>query len=180
MKQQRKRKGFSLIELMIAMAVLLIIVGALVVSGGRALRAANESSAAQNVSSLASDEQAFQHGNQGYSPLATNLGGSEVQSTVAATFAADQEVPTALAAKLDAGATNGGYTIIYKAGPTTFVNDAGNTVATTFEFTSIPNSINSGTKAWCSDPSGTWSNNLGTGATPASGAGCKTDGFLNQ
>ena len=180
MKKQRRDGGFSLIELMIAMAILLVIVGALVVSGGRALRASQETAAAQNVSSLASDEQAFQHAWQGYSPLATNLGGSETQSTTAATFSADQEVPTAQASKLDAGFTNGAYIVTYHAGATTFVDSASNTVATTFEFTAIPNSVNSGTKAYCSDPSGTWFNQLGTGATIVSGAGCKTDGYLSQ
>jgi|SRR5579862_5497680 len=176
----RRSGGFSLIELMIAMAVLLVIVGALVVSGGRAMRASQETAAQQNVSSLASDVQAFQHAWQGYPPLATNLGGSENQSTVAATYAADQEIPTTQANALDAGYTNGGYIITYKAGGTTFNDAAGNAVFPSFEFTAIPNSTNSGTKAACSDPSGVWFNALGTGATVATGAGCKADGFLDQ
>ena len=89
-------------------------------------------------------------------------------------------MPTAQASKLDAGFTNGAYIITYHAGATTFVDSAGNTVASTFEFTAIPNSVNSGVKAYCSDPSGTWFNQLGTGATIVSGAGCKTDGYLSQ
>lgn len=162
------------------MAVVLILVAGLVVSSARAMRASRETAAAQNVATLANDEQAFQHAHSGYSPLATNLGGSENSATLSATFAADQEVPTFEATALDAGYTTSGYIVTYKSGATTFVNADGNTVSNAFEFTAIPNAVGNGTKSFCSDPSGSWYNELGTGATVSSGAGCKTDGYTAQ
>jgi len=158
----------------------LILVSALVIAGSRSLRAANESSAGQNVSTLASNATAFQQAWQGFPPASTNLGGLEVAGTTAATFAADQEITTTEAAALGTGFVNGNYTVLYKPGPTTFVDSAGNTVATTFEFTAIPINVSSGTKAYCSDPTGVFFNSLGTGATPASGAGCNTDGYTSH
>ena len=179
--RKKQSKGFSLIELLIAMAVLLVIVGALIVSGQRAIRAANTTASQQSVSSLASSAQAFSHGWQGFPTLATQMGGQEVSATTAATFAADQEIPTAEAALLDGGTyVNGGYKFSFKAGPDTFVDSAGNTVSAEFEFTAIPISISSGTTAACSDQTGVWTNPTGgPGATVASGAGCRTDGYLS-
>lgn len=162
------------------MAVVLILVGGIAFAGSRVARAGRETTAAQNVATLASHEATFSHAWQGYSPLATNLGGSESSATAAATFAADQEIPTAQASQLDAGYVNGNYKIVYKPGPNTFTDSAGNVVASSFEFTAIPVDIAAGTKAYCSDPSGTWFNTLGTGATSASGGGCKNDSYLNQ
>ena len=165
---------------MVSLTILLVIVGASVLAGGRALRASNETAAAQSVTSLAGAENTFSHEWGGYSTVATNLGGSELAATTAATFNADQEISTTQASKLDTGYVNGNYSFVYKSGGTTFTDDAGNQVASSFEFTGIPVGSNSGTRAECSDPSGTWSNTLGTGATPASGAGCKTDGYVSQ
>ena len=180
MRTRNKNRGFSLIEIMLVMGIILILVAATTVLASRGIRAANETTAAQNVSTLANNEAAFQHSWQGYSPAGTNLGGGENSSTVAATFAADQEVPTVESNQLDAGYVQSGYTILYKPGAVTFKDSAGNTVSTSFEFTAIPISVSSGTKAECSDPSGVWHNELGVGATPATGAGCKTDGYTEQ
>jgi prepilin-type N-terminal cleavage/methylation domain-containing protein len=184
MKKQNRRHGsqaaFSLIELMIGMAVVLILSSAIAFAGGRVARAGRETTAVQNISTLASHEATFSQAWQGYSPAGVNLGGSEVLATVAATFAADQEISTAEAALLDAGYVNAGYSIIYKPGPNTFADSTGNTVSSSFEFTAIPTAIAQGTKAFCSDPSGSWFNTLGVGATVATGAGCKTDGYLSQ
>jgi prepilin-type N-terminal cleavage/methylation domain-containing protein len=171
--------GFSLIELLIAMAVVLVLVSALVVSGARAARASRETSAAQSVATLASVEQNFEHAWQGFSPLGTNLAGSELAGTTPATFAADEDLSTTQANALDAGFTQNGYKIIYKAGPTTFTDSSGNTVSNSFEFTAIPTNT-SDIKSYCADPTGVWFNTLGTGATIATGAGCKTDGYISQ
>ena len=179
-KQSRKERGFSLIELLIAMAVVLILVGALVVAGSRSLRASNESAAGQNVQTLASSAAAFQGAWQGFPPASSNMGGLELASTAQATFAADQELTTTEATALATGYTNGNYNIIYKPGANTFTDSAGNVVSTTFEFTAIPNAVSSGTKSYCSDPTGIFFNALGTGATPASGAGCNTDGYTSH
>jgi prepilin-type N-terminal cleavage/methylation domain-containing protein len=175
----KRQQGFTLVELMLAMAVVLILVGGIVLAAGRVSRAARETTATQNVTTLATQENTFFHAWQGYSPAATNLGGSELSATTQATFAADQEIPTFEAAQLDAGYTNAGYKIVYKPGTNSFADSAGNTVFSSFEFTGIPQNI-SDTKAVCSDVSGTWFNTAGSGATAASGAGCKTDGYTNQ
>jgi prepilin-type N-terminal cleavage/methylation domain-containing protein len=179
MKKQRKERGFTLIELMLSMAVVLILVGGIVLAASRVARAARETTASENVTQLANQENTFFHEWQGYSPLATNLAGSELSATTQATFSADQELPSVEANALDAGYTNGGYKITYKAGGGSFADGAGNTVYSSFEFTAIPQNI-SDVKATCSDPSGSWYNSLGTGATPASGSGCKQDGYLSH
>jgi prepilin-type N-terminal cleavage/methylation domain-containing protein len=179
---RKGERGFSLIELLIAMAVVLVLVSALVIAGSRALRASDESAAGTNVQTLASSATAFQQAWQGFPPAAANMGGLEVAATTAATFAKDQEITTTEAAALGTapGYVNGGYNVLYAPGATTFTDSAGNTVAATFEFTAIPITIGAGTKAYCSDQTGVFFNNLGTGATPATGGGCNTDGYTSH
>jgi len=179
-KQNRKQRGFSLIELSIAMAVVLVLVGVLVPAGIRLLRSSNESAGKQNVTTLAANATSFQSAWQGFPPNSSNMGGLEFASTTAATFAADQEMATAEAAALATNYVNGNYNIVYKPGASTFTDSAGNVVSTSFEFTAIPIVISAGTQAYCSDPTGIFFNALGTGATPASGAGCNTDGYTSH
>jgi hypothetical protein len=162
--------------------VVLILVSALVVAGSRALRASNESSAGTNVQTLASSATAFQQAWQGFPPAATNMGGLEVAATTAATFAKDQEITTLEAAALGTapGFVNGNYDVLYAPGTTTFTDSSGNVVAATFEFTAIPITVSAGTKSYCSDQTGVFFNSLGITATPASGAGCQTDGYTSH
>jgi hypothetical protein len=162
------------------MAVVLILVSALVIAGSRSLRAANESSAGQNVSTLASNATAFQQAWQGFPPAASNMGGLELAATTAATFAADQEITTTEAAALGTGFVSGSYNVLYKPGPITFTDSAGNVVSNTFEVTAIPISVSAGVKAYCSDSTGVFFNSLGTGATASSGSGCQTDGYTSH
>lgn len=176
---RRTERGYGLVEIMLGMLIVLILVGGVAYSANRLARSARESTATGNVNVLADHENTFYHEWQGYSPLAVNMKGSELSGTTQAIFAADEELPTSEASLLDAGYVNGGYTILYKAGPITFVDSAGNTVSTSFEFTGIPQNI-SDTKAVCADPSGTWFNTLGTAAIPASGGGCAADGYASH
>lgn len=179
MNRRKRNAGFSLVELTLAMAVVLILIGGLLYAANRVMAASRQTTAAQSVTNMATAEQTFSHGWEGYSPLATNLGGSEKSQTQAASYTLDQELPSTEAASLDTAFVNGGYTFVYKAGGTAFNDTAGDSVNPIFEFTAVPINI-SDPKAYCSDPSGTWFNALGTGATPASGAGCKADGFNLQ
>jgi prepilin-type N-terminal cleavage/methylation domain-containing protein len=179
-KSQKKNSGFSLIELMISMAILLVLVGIVVLAGSRALRAANESSGSQTVSSIANAESAYQHEWQGFSDKASYLAGSEKIGTTAPTATADQELPTTTATALDTAYVNGNYNFVYKPVVPAFTDSAGQQVDTDFEVTGVPTSTSSGVKAFCASSTGVWFNTLGTGATPASGAGCATDGYTEQ
>jgi prepilin-type N-terminal cleavage/methylation domain-containing protein len=177
---RRKDGGFSLIELLIAMAVVLLLVGGIVIAGERSLQAGRESSAAQSVGSFQADETTYQRSWGGFSSLAASLGGAG--STTAAVCTADQELVTttganAFPAAYDAGtAVNGGYTFTYKAGGTGFAATGvcGNQVFPTYEFTANP--VDLKTKAFCSDSTGVYYLPAPTPmTTPPTGAGCLAD-----
>ena len=173
-KKNRKEHGFSLIELLIAMAVVLILVGGLAIAGERSLQAGRETSAAQTVQTFAANETTYQRSYGGFSPTVAQLG-----TGVNASCNTDNEMPATLATAIAAGGfVQGGYTLTYtSAGPFNgqACGDAANAAApvnTTYDF--IANPVDTKTKSFCADSSGTFYLPAGQ-AMVSTGIGCLLD-----
>jgi type IV pilus assembly protein PilA len=141
----RKQKGFSLIELLIVVAIILIIAAIAIPNLLRAKISANESSAVGSIRTVNTSEVSYAttYGT-GYAPALTNLGGVTPCTASAATACLIDPF-------LSAG-TKSGYT--FQALPNT---GAGTTISpfTGVEVTANPLNVGTtGQRSFCSDQSG--------------------------
>jgi type IV pilus assembly protein PilA len=137
----RKQKGFSLIELLIVVAIILIIAAIAIPNLLRARIAANESSAVASVRTINTAEITYQTGNPtiGYTSLSV-LGGTGSPCTLSTTTACLIDNTLALG-------TKSGY--LFVANPQI---SAGSTIANLVTVSTIPQSYNqSGVRSFCSN-----------------------------
>ena len=138
----RKQKGFSLIELLIVVAIILIIAAIAIPNLLRARIAANESSAVASVRTINTAEITYQTGNPtiGYTSLSVLGGTGTPCALVAGTAACLIDNTLALG-------TKSGY--LFVASPQT---SAGSTIANMVTVSTIPQSYNqSGVRSFCSN-----------------------------
>jgi prepilin-type N-terminal cleavage/methylation domain-containing protein len=134
----RKQKGFSLIELLIVVAIILIIAAIAIPNLLRARIAANESAAASGIRTLNTAEVSFNsaYPTVGYSTTLAQLGGAACAPPTAASACL---IDTVLAA-----GAKGGYTYLY----TPVVGGALNTGYTVSADPTTPNQT--GVRSFCS------------------------------
>jgi len=158
----RKQNGFSLIELLIVVAIILIIAAIAIPNLMRAKMAANESSAVGSIRTITTAEVSYSttYGT-GYAPLA-NLGGAAPCTASAAT--------ACLIDQLLAAGTKSGYNI-----STPVPAAVGTLVAPNVSFVAVavPVSVGqSGQRSFCTDESGVIRFNPAGGAV-ATEAACE-------
>ena len=145
----KKQKGFSLIELLIVVAIILIIAAIAIPNLMRSRMAANESSAVGSLRTINTAEVTYSttYPAQGFAPALTNLGGA------ASACAAGSTPTTTSACLIDdvlAQGTKSGY-LFSAAGST----GNGGTVMVTYTSLATPSAPGqSGQREFCSDQSG--------------------------
>jgi len=162
-EKMRKQKGFSLIELLIVVAIILIIAAIAIPNLLRARMAANESSAVASVRTITTGEIEYQsaYPTVGYAPALVNLGGALGAACIPSSTTACL-IDSVLANNGNpAGGGKSGYQF------TTGVGAAVGGVNTGFTIKAVPNTINqTGIRAFCAeedavvrvDPAGICSN----------------------
>jgi type IV pilus assembly protein PilA len=163
----RKQKGFSLIELLIVVAIILIIAAIAIPNLLRARIAANESSAVGSVRSVVTAEVTYSSTwGTGFAVALGNLGG------VAVPCAASAATACLLDPVLSAG-TKSGYKIAAPGGA------AVGGIVQTFVVSAVPVTVGqTGQRAFCSDESGVVRFDPTGLLTPATDVACQAETAL--
>lgn len=168
----RKEKGFSLIELLIVVAIILILAGIVGPNLLKSRMAANEASAAASERTIATAEVTFSSTyNNGFSTSLVALG-PRAAGTAASSTAADL-IDSTLAGATASTAVKGGYFFVYTTGATS--------PTTSFSLVGIPaNSGSTGTSTFCIDQTTAIKKDPQGSVTTATSSGCPasaTPGF---
>jgi type IV pilus assembly protein PilA len=151
--KNRKDKGFSLIELLIVVAIILIIAAIAIPNLLRAKIAANQASAVGSLRTISSAEETFSSTyNDGFTPTLAQLGGPAGGAAACANAELIDEVLT--------GGTKSGYLFAMDAGDGVAISTAAYTGPcagwglTGFNASAAAQSLNTGTASYCIDESG--------------------------
>jgi len=150
---RNRQKGFSLIELLIVVAIILIIAAIAIPNLLRSKMAANEASAVGSLRTLTTANVTYNstYGNQ-YSPDLQTLGGTPPTANCANSLLVDNSLATAIAGS----SGKSGYTFNYLAGTPITNPPAGCTAGVlTFALQADPVVVGqTGTRHFCADQSG--------------------------
>lgn len=173
----RKQKGFSLIELLIVVAIILIIAAIAIPNLLRAKMAANEASAVGSIRTIVTADVTYNSTyGSGFAPTLADLSGAAVGGA-GTCIAAQLLDPTFNAA----APIKSGYKFAYSAASATTVptNGCGNTTdLNTFDVVASPVTIGTtGQRSFCDDQSGAILYDPTGAKNAATGISCATDTF---
>jgi prepilin-type N-terminal cleavage/methylation domain-containing protein len=176
-REHAHSKGFSLVELLITVAIILIISAIAVPQMIASIQRGNEVSAASNLRQVITAENHYYQQYAGFAAAAADLGdeGGSVACGTGVPGAAGKGACVLQSSLADNIGTNAisGYAYTYAVTGSIAGNQGATTLGTSWVATATPQSSYKGAKAYCADSSGAIIYSPGvTAITPASGGLC--------